>query len=109
MATRNAMAISPWRARNARAAGDSFVSAIRQASPVRPGRECWYAAQGAPGLTGSGLSLGLVLQRLAERVLDLAAEGLLEDGQQRLDGDRAQALDGLGDLRPLLVGLAGRV
>ena len=55
------------------------------------------------------LALGLVLEHLAERVLELGGHPLLEQRQQRLGGQRAQRVDRLDQLVPALVRLAGLV
>src|SRR5580692_9094866 len=74
----------------------------RRAAPTGDGK----AHASAVGL---GPALGLVLEHLAEGILQLSGHALLEQREQRLGGQRSERADARDQLVPALIGLAGLV
>ena len=63
--------------------------------------------RGAPIASSAGRLPQLLTDLAARRLLDRLAHRLLEDGQQGLGGERAQPLERLAHLRPVLLGAPG--
>lgn len=77
------------------------LAGSRTGSPVAVRREPSVDAH-------SALAIGEALRDLRERLVDLVAHLLAEDGEHDHGGDWAGALDRLGDARPFLLRHSGR-